>query len=90
MSPLEIEMLFHIDHRHEPLANLGDPGSSQNRALRSFVALGLIVDHHESAAGWRLTERGMAYVQFLQKIPLPVCVWRLPIEGLDGFSEKQP
>ena len=77
MTPLEIGMLFHIDHIHAPLENLANPDSSQNSALRRFVDNDLIVAC-EGIVGWKLTARGDAYLHYLIAMPLPVADWSLP------------
>lgn len=40
----------------------------------------LIVPSHLTEVGWRVTERGKAYVEAIRELPLPVQVteWRIP------------
>lgn len=77
MTPLQISLMFHIHHRPKPL-NPIRPGSPQEDAIRMFIDEGLIDYDDTEPCGFRMTDRGSAYVNYLQEMPLPVIQWVMP------------
>lgn len=78
MSPFEIITLLDI-------ATLADMRSSRSygvpiytEALGYFAKEGLIEGHQIHIDYPKITERGRAYVAFLQAMPLPVANWAIP------------
>lgn len=80
------------DTKEEPLKTLSciehllrlywspDPFETNDRALVWLSYNDLIVPSNMNATGWRVTERGKAYVEAIRDLPLPIQVteWRLP------------
>lgn len=57
-----------------------EPFDMNDRALVWLSYNDLVVPSNLTAAGWRVTERGRAYVEAIRGLPLPVQVteWRIP------------
>ncbi len=73
MTPLQISMMLHFHvspSKYEPW------GSAQSEAMDWFVKEKLV--EFPVTDRVRLTERGKAYVSFLQTMPLPVANWAIP------------
>jgi hypothetical protein len=79
MTPLQIEMMFHINARSEPLEGIELSCSSQFAALAWFISEDLVVESAKRNCGYALTARGQAYLYYLTSMPLPVAEWRIPI-----------
>lgn len=76
MTPLEIEMLFHFDHRCGPYDDRN--GIAQRQALAWFLAEGLVEPGGCATiygAPYTATKRGRAMVAKLTSTALPVETW---------------
>jgi hypothetical protein len=91
MSPLKIKMLLHyyahvMDYRDEvDTAHACSPAVSE--AIRDFLHSDLIVEKNSGWAGqdrksreaqYRVTDKGMAMVEHLCAVQIPICKWVQP------------
>lgn len=81
LTPLQIMMIMHYQGIAEPYA-CRQPEHANSRAVSGqrteLVALDLLQCEIESPSGYRITERGAAYVEMLCNTPLPICKWVAP------------
>jgi hypothetical protein len=81
MTPLQITMMLHYYAIAEPYA-LRQPEHADSPAVREqrIVLIGddLLTREHDDVRGYRVTERGQAYIDALMAMPLPVCKWTIP------------
>lgn len=57
-------------------------GSGNVPALLELHKLGLVEELRQAPGedhGWRITEKGQAYVGALLRVPLPVQIWSIPV-----------
>lgn len=83
MTPLQIGMMLHFYCRPFPYP-VWSPAAHE--ALEWFRAEGLVIAPAGDLDNIRLSKRGEAYVEFLQALPLPEAVWRVP-RGWDPQSQ---
>lgn len=74
MSPLKINILLHIYAIAEPLDLRGQ---AHHSALDEFLKNNLI-EKITAAPGYRVTDRGLAMVEALLAVQLPICKWIQP------------
>lgn len=74
MSPLKINILLHIYAIVEPLDLRGQ---AHHAALNEFLNANLI-EKIATAPGYRVTDRGLAMVEALMAVQLPICKWVQP------------
>lgn len=75
MTPFQMEMLLHYYYSPEPFPRADT--SAGVDALEYFRAENLIKEMPEEGE-IRLSDRGLAYVEFLRSLPLPVANWTIP------------
>lgn len=78
MSPYQITLLLEIHTRPDMKTSAYWSGSAYGNALSELASMGLIEGHHIDLDRPVMTERGRAYVDFLQAMPLPVANWAIP------------
>lgn len=86
MTPLQIVMMLHYYAIAEPYA-YRDPCHANSEAVRKqrdrLVSFELIEPDPNSRSGYRATERGVAYVEALERTPLPIKKWVMPLTGAE-------
>jgi len=73
MTPLEIQIMLHYYYSPNDY-NLQPPAVQE--AVARFLDKDLL--RLGSITLYEITERGMAYVEMLKKVPLPICKWVAP------------
>ena len=80
MTPLQIQMMLHYYAQSTPYAR-NEPAHAQSPAVikqrNALINVGLLKTWIHTEAGYRCTERGKAYVEFLRAMELPVVKWGL-------------
>jgi hypothetical protein len=87
MTPFEIDVLLHYYTRptdHEVLQR-NPPIWTETRTR--FVADGLLEVSSNRCTAFKITDRGRAYVEALQRVPLPIQKWVQPEADAQG-SER--
>ena len=92
MTPLEIEILLHIYCVNSPVERAEAPAVKE--AIAQFFGDDLIALKASSLADecpYLLKKRGIAYVEILKAVPLPVAnvTWTLPCDDL-AYTESPP
>lgn len=87
MTPLQIKMMLHYYAIAEPYsefdsAHASSPAVVEQRA--ALVCAELLVPDEESPSLYQVTDRGRAYVEALQQVPMPIKKWVMP-----GFEWSQ-
>lgn len=81
MTNLQIMMMIHYYCFNEPYAK-AEPQHASSLAVQSqrveLVEQNLLEANHNCEAGYVVTDRGRAYVDALQAMPLPVIKWIIP------------
>lgn len=81
MTPLQIRMMLHYYAIAEPYA-ADDPRHGHSAAVfeqrQSLVDASLIETDEHSGSGYKATDRGVAYVEALCALPLPIKKWVMP------------
>lgn len=81
MTPLQIFMMLHYYAIAEPYA-LRHPEHAESPAVREqrvlLISDGLLSREHGDVRGYRVTERGKAYVETLMAVQVPICKWVQP------------
>jgi hypothetical protein len=77
MTPLQITMLLHYHTIAEPyISTTIDLNWSGVRQQHLWLLKNdLLCNDDTSSCGYRVTERGLAYIEALQTVPLPVSKW---------------
>jgi len=79
MSPLEINIILHI---YAGARDYENQSTAYETATSMFLSEKLItIAPEEEDRTWRLTERGLSYIEYLLSVPLPVATWVTPTEG---------
>lgn len=78
MSPYQITLLLEIHTRGDMKTSAYWSGPAYSNALKEFASMGLIEGRQIDLDCPVMTERGRAYVDFLQAMPLPVANWAIP------------
>jgi len=76
MTPFEITFLLHVYAIGEPFEYEGTPAGRST--VSYFLDQDLITRNPKSHSGYSVTRKGLAYVDALKSIPLPVAVWTIP------------
>jgi hypothetical protein len=74
MTPYQIDVLVHYYARCEDHPDLARNPPAWRIAVREFTEQGLMREGTDGMS-YSLTERGTAYVDALQRVPLPVQIW---------------
>ena len=83
MSPLEIEIMLHYYTTPGQYGRDRDGGHCPSDApavrdsLMELAKAGLL-SYVKDGNGYQIADRGMAYVEFLKEVPLPIHKWVLP------------
>jgi hypothetical protein len=82
MTPLQIRMMLHYYCIAAPYAEDDPPHRSSpvvGAQRQDLIDLGLLESRAGCPSGFGCTERGVAYVEGLQAMPLPEKVWVIPV-----------
>ena len=79
MTPFEIDVLLHYYMR--PIADHAVMAYDKSWARDRFLAEGLLERAKYTYTTYQLTERGIAYCEALQRVPLPIQKWVQPEEA---------
>lgn len=81
MTPLQITMMLHYHALAQPYA-LHEPQHARSPAVfeqrSSLIRDEMLALDPDSMSGYRVTERGRAYVEALCALPLPIKKWIMP------------
>jgi hypothetical protein len=77
VTPYEINILLHYYSRAEDHPDISRNPPIWRPTMFSFAERGLICDGTHGVS-YGLTDRGRAYIEALQRIPLPQQVWVMP------------
>ena len=81
MTPYEIDILLHYYARCEDHGDVERKPPIWPSTLLYFLEQELLATANaEAQAHYAITDRGRAYVEALQRVPLPVQVWVMPSE----------
>ncbi len=76
LTPMAMKMVLHI---YTSGADFDVPKSeTRDRMLQELAADGLIEGDGINKSGWRMTEKGDAFVTLALDTPIPVQVWACP------------
>ena len=76
MPPLGINMMLHFYAIAEPFPRIDAPACQE--LLHAFLSERMIETDSTGGSGYRVTERGLAYVAALEAVQLPICKWVQP------------
>lgn len=86
MTPLEISILLHYATRADDFREGDFSAPAVREAIDRFRKVDELLEptsHHPSAgAAYVITPRGLAYVDALERMPLPVQVWVMPTDPI--------
>ena len=78
MTPFEIQTILDISTLADMKSSRSWGASIYAETLGRFAVLGLVEGPQINLDYPKITERGRAYVDFLQAMPLPVANWAIP------------
>jgi hypothetical protein len=87
MTPFEIDIMLHYYCHADDHPHLRNEPPIWRGTMQAFLDQGLLVFVPEQARDtnypqtYRLTERGKAYCEQLQAVPLPVQIWVSPSDA---------
>lgn len=86
MTPLQIGLMLHYYTTPRPYAEHEPDHASSGavREKRADLCRAGMLEGCNTFSGWRVTEKGEAYVAALEAVQVPVCKWVQPPDAEKG------
>ena len=85
MTPIQIEIMLHYNSRTNDYGQADDnfDAPAVQQTISWFIEADLlepnpVASPEEDGPKYRITKKGLAYIDGLRNLPLPVCEWRIP------------
>jgi hypothetical protein len=84
MTPLQIGLMLHYYTTPRPYAEHEPAHANSGAVCEQRLALyhaGMLETHSGAVSGYRVTEKGEAYVKALCAVQVPICKWVQPVSN---------